>query len=209
VATSRRIAKLTTADRSRTTLAAIPGATSPSARGPVSARLRQRAHLGGYILAHQRIQLQAIKLIAGDDGLIVGRSGGQRYSDTMTLSPPVVITRGEIDRILETLNRTIAVMPAVMDADRRPLWWRRLNHTVAGCLVSAGDLAYSLPSCSSMRPARLCRAMAAPTWFGRTPLHAVAISCCVLPVAKDLVIETRGTALAASWFCGGRALAPA
>jgi hypothetical protein len=41
------------------------------------------------------------------------------------------------------------------------------------------------------------------------PLHAVAISCCVLPVAKDLVIETRGTALAASWFCGGRALAPA
>jgi hypothetical protein len=26
---------------------------------------------------------------------------------------------------------------------------------------------------------------------------------------KDVVIETRGTALAASWFCGGRALAPA
>jgi hypothetical protein len=26
---------------------------------------------------------------------------------------------------------------------------------------------------------------------------------------KDLVIETRGTALAASRFCGGRALAPA
>ena len=26
---------------------------------------------------------------------------------------------------------------------------------------------------------------------------------------KDLVIETRGTALAASWFCGGRVLAPA
>src|SRR5438094_9659117 len=46
------------------------------------------------------------------------------------------------------------------------------------------DLAYSLPSCSSMRPARLCRAMAAPTWFGRASLHAVAISCCVLPVAK-------------------------
>src|SRR5947209_6951497 len=28
-----------------------------------------------------------------------------------------------------------------------------------------------------MRPARLCRAMAAPTLFGRTPLHGVAISC--------------------------------
>src|SRR4051794_17579902 len=50
--------------------------------------------------------------------------------------------------------------------------------------VSADDLAYSLPSCSSMRPARLCRATAAPIWFGRAPLHAVATSCCVLPVAK-------------------------
>src|SRR5947209_1455729 len=55
---------------------------------------------------------------------------------------------------------------------------------MAGRSVSADDLTYSLPSSSSMRPARLCRAMAAPTWFGRTPLHAVAISCCVLPVAK-------------------------
>src|SRR2546423_12847434 len=26
--------------------------------------------------------------------------------------------------------------------------------------------------------------MAAPTWFGRAPLHAAAISCCVLPFAK-------------------------
>src|SRR5437763_11994697 len=55
---------------------------------------------------------------------------------------------------------------------------------MAGRSVSADDLAYSLPSCSSIRPARLCRAMAAPTWFGRTPLHAVAISRFVLPVAK-------------------------
>src|SRR5947209_17583597 len=55
---------------------------------------------------------------------------------------------------------------------------------MAGRSVSADDLTYSLPSSSSMRPARLCRAMAAPTWFGRTPLHAEAISCCVLPVAK-------------------------
>src|ERR1700758_894651 len=35
-----------------------------------------------------------------------------------------------------------------------------------------------------MRPARLCRAMAAPTWFGRAPLHPAVISCCVLPVAR-------------------------
>src|SRR5437764_11293146 len=35
-----------------------------------------------------------------------------------------------------------------------------------------------------MRPARLCRAIAAPTWFGRAPLHAAAISGCVLPSAR-------------------------
>ena len=36
----------------------------------------------------------------------------------------------------------------------------------------------------SIRPARLCRAMAAPTWFGRAPLHAAVISSCVLPIAR-------------------------
>src|SRR5271155_1228412 len=35
-----------------------------------------------------------------------------------------------------------------------------------------------------MRPARLCRAIAAPIWFGRAPSHAAVISCCVLPVAR-------------------------
>jgi 4-aminobutyrate aminotransferase-like enzyme len=50
-----------------------------------------------------------------EDGLIVGRSGGgQRYSNTITLSLPLVITRGEIDRIVETLDRGIAVIPAAM-----------------------------------------------------------------------------------------------
>ena len=50
-----------------------------------------------------------------DDGLIVGRSGGgQRYSNTLTLSPHPVITRGEIARIVEMLYRAIAVIPAAM-----------------------------------------------------------------------------------------------
>src|SRR5262249_29091490 len=40
------------------------------------------------------------------------------------------------------------------------------------------------PSRSSMRPAHLWRERAAPTWLGRAPLHAAAISCCVLPVAR-------------------------
>jgi hypothetical protein len=55
--------------------------------------------------------------------------------------------------------------------------------TAARC-SPADCVALSFPSRSSMRPARLCRAMAAPTWFGRAPLHAAVISCCVLPVAS-------------------------
>src|SRR5271169_4785834 len=42
-----------------------------------------------------------------------------------------------------------------------------------------------------MRPARLYRAMAPPTWFGRAPLHAAAISCCVLPFAKASTCSLR------------------
>jgi hypothetical protein len=54
----------------------------------------------------------------------------------------------------------------------------------ARCVGSVGWVAKSFPSRSSMRPARLCRASAMPTWFGRAPLHAAVISCCVLPVAS-------------------------
>lgn len=40
------------------------------------------------------------------NGVLVGRSGGgRRYSNTITLSPPLVITRAECDRIVETLDR--------------------------------------------------------------------------------------------------------
>src|ERR1700730_9967409 len=52
-------------------------------------------------------------------------------------------------------------------------------------------MAQSFPSRSSMRPARLCRASAAPTWLGRAPLHAAAISCCVLPVASARIWSPR------------------
>jgi hypothetical protein len=58
------------------------------------------------------------------------------------------------------------------------------RQTMAGC--SAACVPKSFPSRTSMRPARLCREMAAPTWFGRAPLHAAAISCCVLPVASAM-----------------------
>jgi taurine-pyruvate aminotransferase len=44
-----------------------------------------------------------------EHGVIVGRSGGgRRYGNTIVFSPPLVITRGECDRIVETLDRALA-----------------------------------------------------------------------------------------------------
>jgi hypothetical protein len=59
----------------------------------------------------------------------------------------------------------------------------------------------------SIRPARLCRAMAAPTWFGRAPLHVAVISSCVLPVARarramPATSSPCGRSARASWDSG-------
>src|SRR5205814_6460988 len=53
----------------------------------------------------------------------------------------------------------------------------------ARCSVSAHRVHRAFPHAFSMWPARLCRAMAAPTWFERVSLHAAAISgaSCRLP----------------------------
>jgi taurine-pyruvate aminotransferase len=46
-------------------------------------------------------------------GVIVGRSGGgRRYGNTITMSPPLVITRSECDRIVETLERAVRALDA-------------------------------------------------------------------------------------------------
>jgi taurine-pyruvate aminotransferase len=43
-----------------------------------------------------------------DEGVIVGRSvAGRRYSNTIALAPPLVLTRDEADRIVEVLDRAI------------------------------------------------------------------------------------------------------
>ncbi len=43
------------------------------------------------------------------NGLIVGRSGGgSRHSNTIALSPPLVITRSECDTVIEVLDRALA-----------------------------------------------------------------------------------------------------
>ena len=46
-----------------------------------------------------------------DNGLLVGRAGGgRRYGNTITMSPPLVITRAECDRIVETLDRALSTV---------------------------------------------------------------------------------------------------
>jgi adenosylmethionine-8-amino-7-oxononanoate aminotransferase len=46
-----------------------------------------------------------------DHGLIVGRAGGgRRYGNTITLCPPLVITRAECDRIVDTLDRALGTL---------------------------------------------------------------------------------------------------
>jgi len=56
-------------------------------------------------------QITAIADFCRDNGVLIGRSGGgRRYGNTITLSPPLVITRAECDRIVETLDRALAAL---------------------------------------------------------------------------------------------------
>ena len=46
-------------------------------------------------------------------GVIVGRAGsGSKWGTVVALCPPLVITRAECDRIVETLDKAIAAIPA-------------------------------------------------------------------------------------------------
>jgi taurine-pyruvate aminotransferase len=59
------------------------------------------------------VQIAAVVDFCRDNGLLVGRGGGgRRYGNTITLSPPLVITRAECDRIVETLDRALATIDA-------------------------------------------------------------------------------------------------
>ena len=56
-------------------------------------------------------QITSIVDFCRDDGLLVGRGGGgRRYGNTITLSPPLVISRAECDRIVDTLDRALATL---------------------------------------------------------------------------------------------------
>ena len=56
-------------------------------------------------------QITAVVDFSRDRGLIVGRSGGgRRFGNTITLCPPLVITRAECDRIVDTLGQALATL---------------------------------------------------------------------------------------------------
>ncbi|HWD57324.1 MAG TPA: aminotransferase [Stellaceae bacterium] len=58
-------------------------------------------------------QFGAIIDFCRDHGVIVGRaSGGRRHGTTIAICPPLVITRAECDRIVDTLDRALAAQHA-------------------------------------------------------------------------------------------------
>jgi taurine-pyruvate aminotransferase len=56
-------------------------------------------------------QIGAIIDFCRENGVLLGRSnGGRRYGGVVTMSPPLVITRSECDRIVETLDRALTAV---------------------------------------------------------------------------------------------------
>jgi taurine-pyruvate aminotransferase len=56
-------------------------------------------------------QITGVVDFCRDHGVIVGRAGGgRRYGNTITLCPPLVITRAECDRIVDTLGRALGAL---------------------------------------------------------------------------------------------------
>jgi taurine-pyruvate aminotransferase len=56
-------------------------------------------------------QIASVVDFCRDSGVIVGRAGGGRgFGTTITLCPPLVITRAECDRIVETLGRALKAL---------------------------------------------------------------------------------------------------
>jgi adenosylmethionine-8-amino-7-oxononanoate aminotransferase len=53
--------------------------------------------------------ITAVVEFCRDQGVIVGRAGGgRRFGNVIVLSPPLVITRAECDRLVDTLDRALA-----------------------------------------------------------------------------------------------------
>ncbi|HEV2100263.1 MAG TPA: aminotransferase [Stellaceae bacterium] len=88
-------------------------------RHPVVGDVRGKGLLIGVELVKDRTtkepvgaaQITKIVDFCRDNGVLVGRGGGGRsFGNTITLSPPLVITRGECERIVETLDRALGAL---------------------------------------------------------------------------------------------------
>lgn len=88
-------------------------------RHPYVGDVRGKGLLIGFELVKDRAskepvtgaQIGAVVDLCKDNGVLVGRSnGGQRYGGVINLSPPLVITRAECDRIVETLDRALSTL---------------------------------------------------------------------------------------------------
>ena len=56
--------------------------------------------------------MTAVAEFCREHGVIVGRAGGgRRFGNVISLSPPLVITRAECDRLVDTLDRALAALP--------------------------------------------------------------------------------------------------
>jgi 4-aminobutyrate aminotransferase-like enzyme len=54
--------------------------------------------------------VQGVVTFCRANGVIVGRSGGgARHSNTIVLSPPLIITRSECDTLIEVLDKALAM----------------------------------------------------------------------------------------------------
>src|SRR5882672_5819199 len=94
-------------------------------RHPWVGDVRGKGLLAGVELVRDRASKEAIPAervkgvvdFARRNGVIVGRSGGGRHlGSTIVLSPPLIITRTEIDRIVAVLDKAIAEMGGLLGA---------------------------------------------------------------------------------------------
>jgi 4-aminobutyrate aminotransferase-like enzyme len=100
----------------------MQGLTDRLFRHGITGDIRGKGLLIGIELVQDRaskVQLenahvQAVLDLCKADGVIVGRSGGgARHSNTVVLSPPLVITKTECDTLIEVLDRAIGRVVAM------------------------------------------------------------------------------------------------
>ena len=107
------------ADRSAQTGAYLLDGLRGLSRHKVVGDVRGKGLLAGVELVKDRAtkepvdaaQMTSVVDFCRDHGLLVGRGGGgRRYGNTITLCPPLVITRAECDRIVDTLDRALKAL---------------------------------------------------------------------------------------------------